>query len=282
MRRKRPRPSSQNLAFLCRLAVLRNRSPVNPDDLILLWAILLTIAAALFFFYEKKCEFRHFMDTKHAGFQTLIPQADYQGGKLAANWNCARRFSEWITEGKNYEHAMGIWKEAMAQLRNLHNTNWNGAQTFFATNALIIGVIGLLSRPVIENTVQGFRFRFLLLLILLLSLLGFWLAFYNFRLLGSHRAHYNQMLGLKTLMELHLGFYNIHLDENQKINLAFPWWVDQLHVNKDTSELRNSPEKWIRGRICGTNSATSKLAAIYCLIFASLLLCHFNYPSSSH
>ena len=86
----------------------------------------------------------------------------------------------------------------------------------------------------------------------------------------------------RALMELHLGFYNIHLDENQKINLAFPWWVDQLHVNKDTSELRNSPEKWIRGRICGTNSATSKLAAIYCLIFASLLLCHFNYPSSSH
>jgi hypothetical protein len=135
-------------------------------------------------------------------------------------------FHEWIAGLDG--NALSVWREAMAQLRQLHGDVWNGVRFFLTVNGIIVAAIFALYR-IEGGTVTG-------VIISVLAGLGLFLTAVADRILAKHRQYYLEMLLRKTLLEKELGFYESNI---AGVDLSFPWKVDA----KDLDEIRDS-EKW--------------------------------------
>lgn len=131
------------------------------------------------------------------------------------------------TEGNDFNswtsnlnaNSIDLWREAMAQLRQLHSDVWNGVRFFLTINGIIlasmIALFGLGSSLTIA------------LLVLVLAGVGLFFSWVGIKILGHHRRFYTGMLLRKTLLEKELGFYDVCL---HGVDMAFPWSVDGKYV----------------------------------------------------
>jgi hypothetical protein len=149
-----------------------------------------------------------------------------------------KSFDEWMKKfGENGVNKFDLWREAMAELRQLHGDVWNGVRFFLTVNGIIIAAIfAVFAR---YWTPQGDEKSHILAgTIVILSGIGLFLTVIAVRILKKHRDYYLNMLLLKTLLEKELGFYE---PDFQGIDLSFPWKVEHKSVDKALKE----PDKWI-------------------------------------
>lgn len=138
-------------------------------------------------------------------------------------------FSEWLSSLTPI--GLNLWREAMAQTRQMHNDVWNGVRFFLTVNGVLMAAIFTMAK--IEK--KGFLAGGLLGA---LALVGLVFATVALKILTKQRRYYTEMLLRKTLVEKELGFYNILLSGH---DLTFPWKVDQQYV----SDLTDDPQRWL-------------------------------------
>lgn len=69
-----------------------------------------------------------------------------EGGKLEggdeSKMETIKSFDEWMKKfGENGVNKFDLWREAMAELRQLHGDVWNGVRFFLTINGIIIAAI---------------------------------------------------------------------------------------------------------------------------------------------
>ena len=166
--------------------------------------------------------------------------------------------SEWTK--KLGREPLDLWREAMANLRQLHNDVWNGVRFFMTVNGILLaGVVGILK--------LSYGSLPTCILVLAFSILGLTVTVVARCILRQHRDYYLQMLLRKTLIEDELGFYNRQLG---LVDLSFPWTV----AKKDLEKLKLNPDKWLREERIPSKWRITKLLfrvydftiALWCLI----------------
>jgi hypothetical protein len=136
-------------------------------------------------------------------------------------------FSSWVQSLD--ANALNLWREAMAQIRQLHGDVWNGVRFFLTVNGIIVAAI-----------LAIFRLNWSLatgIIIAVMASIGLFLTLIAKSILGKHREYYLGMLLRKTLLEKELGFYDMRL---HGVDLSFPWNVDRRYV----PEMIEKPDKW--------------------------------------
>jgi hypothetical protein len=129
-----------------------------------------------------------------------------------------------------------FWREALSNLRQLHNDIWNGVRFFLTVNGIVIAGFAALLRSPDHDYVQAG-------MLLLLLATGIFLTIQARSILVRHRGYYLGMLIRKTLIEKQLGFYDFLLSEDledPRIDLSFPWQVDHQFL----SEFSRDIAKW--------------------------------------
>lgn len=135
-----------------------------------------------------------------------------------------------------------FWREALSNLRQLHNDIWNGVRFFLTVNGIVIAGFAALLRSPDHDYVQAG-------MLLLLLATGIFLTMQARSILVRHRSYYLGMLIRKTLIEKQLGFYDFLLSEDSehlRIDLSFPWQVDHQFLSefsKDIAKWRSEQEK---------------------------------------
>lgn len=144
---------------------------------------------------------------------------------------------EWIVTS-GIKSKFELWKEAMAQLRQLHGDVWNGVRFFLTVNSIIMaGIFLILGRYLTASSITAIRTIAISVIIGLVAMGGLILTIAATGILKKHRKYYLNMLLIKTLLDRELGFYETTY---QGINLTFPWKVDKEHLHK-----LDRPDKWI-------------------------------------
>ena len=150
-----------------------------------------------------------------------------------------------------------IWREAMAQLRQLNNDMWNGVRFFLTINGVIIVAIYTIA----------FSFSSLnnLYFILPLAVIGFVLTIISFFILRKQRDYYINMLKTKTLLEKDLGLCEI-IDD---IYLSFPWNIEKKFIDE---MIKNDNWKTEHRWRIGTISHLLMLTYLFVFIIYSIII----------
>ena len=146
-------------------------------------------------------------------------------------------FDEWIDKFEEKESRLNLWREAMAQLRQLHGDVWNGVRFFLTVNGIIIAALFAVVTRYLTNK-ASVKTPMLIGMVGIVAVGGLLLTIIAVKILKKHRAYYLNMLLVKTLLEKELGFYEVNY---QGIELAFPWKMDKKYIN---TELQR-PDKWM-------------------------------------
>lgn len=127
-------------------------------------------------------------------------------------------FDDWIEQQD--PNKIHLWREAMAQLRQLHTDIWNGVRFFLTVSGILIAAIAALWRFELEPL------RLTATLVLIWA--GITITVFAILILDKHRNRYVHMLLRKTLIEYELGFFDQEIAET--IEVAFPWSVPAEYV----------------------------------------------------
>ncbi|MFH1373211.1 MAG: hypothetical protein ABII79_05395 [bacterium] len=149
------------------------------------------------------------------------------------------------------EKGFNLWREAMANLRQLHSDVWNGVRFFWSINVVIITGMFVISHQEWATRVE--------IELVLLCILGFALAYQGRRVFLQHRHYYLQMLLRKTLIEDKLSFYTTKL---YNTDLSFPWRVPSDHLES----LRKEPENWEESQKLRRGTISRRLHIVYVVI----------------
>ncbi len=144
---------------------------------------------------------------------------------------------------------INLWREAMAQLRQLHGDVWNGVRFFLTVNGIIIAAVFGIARLEESDIPSG-------VLLAVLAILGFLITLVARIILAKHRDYYLGILLRKTIIERELGFYD------QKIccvDLVFPWKVDKQFVGS----LVDNPSAWLADQKRRKGTITRLLFLVY-------------------
>jgi len=149
-----------------------------------------------------------------------------------------KTLDEWMEKfGKNGVNKFDLWREAMAELRQLHGDVWNGVRFFLTVNGIIVAAIFAVFAHYLTSQADV-KAPILAGTIVILAGIGLFLTVIAVRILRKHRDYYLSILLLKTFLEKELGFYELDF---QGINLSFPWKVDEEFVQKALKR----PDKWM-------------------------------------
>lgn len=158
-------------------------------------------------------------------------------------------FDQWVKNLSDpYKGALSVWREAMAQLRQMHNDVWNGVRFFLTLNGFIVAAIFAI-----------FNLETILLTdvaILILAGFGLFITITARSILKQHRIFYLDMLIRKTLLEEKLGFDEPHL---YGTDVCFRWKVDK----GDIERIKEDPGKYIRDQIWKGGGITRTLRRTY-------------------
>ena len=156
-----------------------------------------------------------------------------------------------------------IWKEAQAQLRQIHSDVWNGVRFFLTINAIILASFfsvlkDYLSTPSIWSTFMVFT----------LLIIGVLVTIAARQILLKHRKSYLEMLIRKTLIEEDIGFGRMIIFST---HLRFPWFIDD---ENELNFIRRDPKEWIRKQTREKSTVTSRLFIVYevLMFFYGILL----------
>jgi len=155
--------------------------------------------------------------------------------------------AEWA--GSLGREALDLWKESLANLRQLHNDVWNGVKFFTTINGILLAAVGVVvkaSDKLLPTLVLASIICFLGILITLLAR----------RILQRHRDYYLNMLLRKSLIEQELGFYDRIVG---KTDLSFPWSVPKQYLPR----LRDDPAGWLEQRRRASGTITRLLFWAY-------------------
>lgn len=150
--------------------------------------------------------------------------------------------------------ALSIWREAMANLRQLHGDVWNGVTFFLTVNAVLVAALATLygtwlaRGPVAPSGP--------LWIMLFLSAIGLLFTWQAMLILSRHREYYLSMQLLKSLIEKDLGFYEMMMGQT---DLSFPSKVAAEHLPR----LYGEPTEWLRDRKWRLTSITARLHLVY-------------------
>jgi hypothetical protein len=145
--------------------------------------------------------------------------------------------------------AIDLWREALAQLRQLHGDVWNGVRFFLTVNGIIIAALFGLAQSESPTFLTG-------VLLSVLAFLGLFVTLVAHSILAKHRDYYLQMLLRKTLIEIQLGFYQ---QKVACIDLSFPWNVDKQSI----SSVLADPHRWLVAQKRRKGSITRSLFHVY-------------------
>ncbi|ODS36626.1 hypothetical protein BEH94_11590 [Candidatus Altiarchaeales archaeon WOR_SM1_SCG] len=165
------------------------------------------------------------------------------------------------------QNLFDLWREAMTQLRQLHNDVWNGVRFFLTLNSILIAAIfGLYN---LNGDIHKDFFIFII------ACIGLLLTIIAINILEKHRNYYLDMLLRKTLLERELGLYSSKISG---IDLSFSWnipeeFIDQIVKNPD--EWKNE-QRWR----CKTISWLLRISywifiIIYVCLISGILLSNF-------
>jgi len=157
-----------------------------------------------------------------------------------------KTFVEWTKQLD--ANALNIWREAMAQLRQLHGDVWNGVRFFWSLNGIVIAGVFALWPKHQTDLKAAVTATFLLGIGIALTRVGL-------LVLRSHRSHYVDMMLRKTLIEIELGFTNQLLRPD--VPIAFPWRADK------TDDATQKPQQWVREYMFPRPSIVNTLRRVY-------------------
>jgi hypothetical protein len=150
--------------------------------------------------------------------------------------------------------ALSIWREAMANLRQLHGDVWNGVAFFLTVNAVLVAALATLYGTWLARGPQAPSGP--LWIMLFLGLVGLLFTWQAMLILSRHREYYLGMQLLKSLIEKDLGFYDILLGQT---DLSFPSRVPAEHL----PQLFADPIEWLHDRKWQLTSITARLHLVY-------------------
>lgn len=153
---------------------------------------------------------------------------------------------------------LSVWRDALAQERQLSSDVWHGVMFFVAINGGLLAGIITLVRAGERDIVTG-------VLILLLSLLGFVIVLLAMGLLDRQRDYYLEMLFKKAVIDRALGLYG---DATAQRDLVFPWGLRL----EDLANAEEDFTKWQRERRYGRGTITRLLRSVYNLSAVSYVL----------
>ena len=157
------------------------------------------------------------------------------------------RFRTWA--GELDPNALSLWREAMAQLRQLHGDVWNGVRFFLTVNGIVVAAAFGLSKFQERDFLTG-------ALISSLAVAGLIVTVIARRILAKHRDYYLGILLQKTLIERALGFYDQQLSG---FDMSFPWKVDKQFVECFALD----PATWLAEQKRRTGTITKLLFLVY-------------------
>lgn len=166
-------------------------------------------------------------------------------------------FRKWLNSLTKNE--FDLWREAVAQLRQLHGDIWNGVKFFLAVNGIIVAAIATVFKDGDES--QSFA------VISTLAVTGLLLTIVALGILKRHRTYYLDMLLKKSLIEKELGFYDIVIESTE---LSFQW-----NVPKEKLHQLRVPETWKKSEMWRRSSIAFRLLAAYwflIVIYALMLI----------
>jgi hypothetical protein len=149
--------------------------------------------------------------------------------------------------------SLNLWRESMANLRQLHNDVWNGVRFFTTVNGILLAAMAATFK-LGQGSIFPSSFA------LMIAVLGTGVTLIAREILHRHRRHYLDMLLRKTLIEHALGFY--------EVDLSFPWSVPA----NDLPKLRENPKEWIQDRMNHEETITHRLFRVYDCTIAVWLL----------
>lgn len=162
-------------------------------------------------------------------------------------------FSKWAN-GLDH-NAVDLWRESLAQLRQLHGDVWNGVRFFWTVNGIFIAA----AFTVLSKNKTSFPSVSLSVLCLITSTL---LTAVGLYILRKHRKYYISMLLKKTLIEIELGFTKHALSPG--VNAAFPWVVE----TKYHEEMLRDPGDWLKKQVFRPGTISDKLRIVYVSMIA--------------
>lgn len=151
----------------------------------------------------------------------------------------------------NREKQIDVWREAVAQLRQLHGDVWNGVRFFLSVNAVLFAGMAALARELPDSGLHA-------CLIAILAVAGSCGTIVARGILRGHRDYYLQMLLLKTLIEDDLGFYKAKFARTE-VDMSFPWKVDAEYVPR----MRDDPTRWRNEQRWRNGTISLKLRYMY-------------------
>lgn len=157
--------------------------------------------------------------------------------------------SNWLSSLNSSKFNM--WREAMAQTRQLHNDVWKGVRFFLTVNGVLIAAIFTMAKLEAKRCLTC-------ILLSILAFIGIVFVIIALKILKKQRRNYTEMLLRKTLIENELGFYNCNVP-NSGQSFTFPWKVDRQYV----SNLMENPENWLNKHQCRKNTISRLIFQIY-------------------
>jgi hypothetical protein len=157
-------------------------------------------------------------------------------------------FDHWINDLD--ANALTLWREAMEQLRQVHNDAWNGVRFFLTINGAILAAVFAIYRIGLSDSALILETK---LILVFLIVVGIVLTAIALAIFGRHRDYNVQMFLLKTLLEDKLGFYDTHL---HGVDLSFPWKVGDPEERK---KAMTDPDKWKKDNKWGRYAPISRL-----------------------
>jgi hypothetical protein len=144
---------------------------------------------------------------------------------------------------------VNLWREAMAQLRQLHGDVWNGGRFFLTVNGIVIAATFGIAKIQDKDALTG-------VMIASLAVVGLIVMFIARSILAKHRDYYLAMLLRKTLIEREFGFYDQDL---AGIHMSFPWNVDKQFLDC----LASNPSQWLSEQKRRRGTITRLLFLVY-------------------
>lgn len=155
------------------------------------------------------------------------PQGDDEKMNNGSEKKKSENFHSWV-KGLD-PNALSLWREAMAQLRQLSTDVWNGVRFFLTINGIMLAatfaVLSFDRTPLTDY------------IIVILVCIGLSLTLIAMIILSRQRNNYLDMLIRKTFMEKEFGFYDVSL---HNVNLSFPWSISKDYIATVTA----NPDKW--------------------------------------
>lgn len=144
---------------------------------------------------------------------------------------------------------LNIWRDTLAQQRQLSSDVWHGIMFFVALNgALVAGGVTLVR--------AGTRDQVTASLLLGLTVLGVAIVWLAKRLMKKQRDNYLEVLFKKAIIERALGFYAVG---PSAMNLVLPWNITRQHLEAAEQDF----PAWQRGRRYASGTVTHDLKRVY-------------------